>query len=158
MSKNTVLWPIACLSFQQVDVNTICYHKKAVKHVLLSIFLIYEINTSINMYSVHVSTITCNYNCSAGFKLILDVLQMCSGSVGEPAVSTLWFSTQTAGSRPSASYNSWSCPPRGMTTWPHCWDSCTPPPSGLYNSKLTYSRSGSLSNFWQNSLNVRLII
>lgn len=52
MSKNTVLWPIACLSFQQVDVNTICYHKKAVKHVLLSIFLIYEINTSIYLYSV----------------------------------------------------------------------------------------------------------
>lgn len=110
---------------------------------------IYDTSRYIN--SVHFSTVTWNYNCSAGFKLILDVLQMCSGSVGEPAVSTLWFSTQTAGSRPSASYNSWSCPPRGMMTWQHCWDSCTPPPSGPYNSKLTYSRSGSLSNSWQDS-------
>lgn len=86
MSKNTVLWPIACLSFQQVDVNTICYHKKAVKHVLLSIFLIYEINTSIYMYSVHVSTITYNYNCSAGFYIIsklwcfTDVFRECGGA------------------------------------------------------------------------------
>lgn len=38
MSKNTVLWPIACLSFQQVDVNTICYHKKAVKMCYLVFF------------------------------------------------------------------------------------------------------------------------
>lgn len=38
MSKNTVLWPIAGLSFQQVDVNTICYHKKVVKMCYLVFF------------------------------------------------------------------------------------------------------------------------
>lgn len=54
--------------------------------MLLSIFLIYEINTSIYMYSVHVSTITYNYNCSAGFYIIsklwcfTDVFRECGGA------------------------------------------------------------------------------